>query len=323
MPILYEYKTVATDLTAVGKIFDQELICDVAAIAEMIEQTAKVQGKMLRPLLVLLSGRACGDTDRRHQIVAAVTEMVHLATLIHDDVLDEAQQRRGKHTIQHLHGNEKAVLLGDMLISHAYHLCSSLEDQTIARRIAATTNTVCEGELVQLKYRRRYDLTEEQYLNIITRKTAALMETCCYLGAQLARADKATCNTLGRYGQNVGIAFQIRDDILDLIGDEQILGKSLGSDLQKEKLTLPGIHFVSQADQKEIEWVRQTFSSPTTQKLNQYKERLVQTGSIDYAWRQAAKFIENAKNNLPNTLQKQPRQDLKNLADSILEHPKT
>ena len=323
MPILHEYKTVTADLEAVRKIFDQELICDVAAIAEMIEQTGKFQGKMLRPMLVLLSGQACGKTDRRHQIVAAVTEMVHLATLIHDDVLDEAQQRRGKQTTNHLHGNEKAVLLGDMLISHAYHLCSSLEDQTIARRIAATTNTVCEGELIQLKHRGRYDLTEEKYLDLITRKTASLMESCCYLGAQLSRADETTCNTLGRYGHSVGIAFQIRDDILDLIGSEQNLGKTLGSDLQKEKLTLPGIHYISQANQEETEWTRQIFSSPDRQMLKQYKERLVEAGSIDYAWRQVAKFIANAKNNLPDTLQSQPRQDLENLADSILEQPKT
>jgi len=322
MPILHEYKTVEADLNAVRQIFDQELTCDVAAIAEMIEQTGKFQGKMLRPLLVLLSGCACDKIDRRHQVVAAVAEMIHLATLVHDDVLDEAQQRRGKYTINHLHGNEKAVLLGDMLISHAYHLCSSLEDQTIARRMAATTNTVCEGELIQLKHRGRYDLTEEQYFDIINRKTAALMETCCYLGARLARADESACETLAQYGQNLGIAFQIRDDILDLIGDERTLGKTLGSDLQKEKLTLPGIHYISQTDPKEIEWLRQIFSSPTPQNLKQYKERLIQAGSIDYAWRQAKKFIENAKNNLPATLQNQPRQDLKNLADSIMDHPK-
>ncbi|MCP4707278.1 MAG: polyprenyl synthetase family protein, partial [Planctomycetes bacterium] len=137
MPILHEYKTVTADLDAVRHIFEQELVCDIAAIAEMIEQTGKFQGKMLRPLLVLLSGQACGKTDQCHLVVAAVTEMVHLATLIHDDVLDEAPQRRGNHTINQLHGNEKAVLLGDMLISHAYHLCSSIEDHTIARRIAA------------------------------------------------------------------------------------------------------------------------------------------------------------------------------------------
>ncbi|MCP4712202.1 MAG: polyprenyl synthetase family protein [Planctomycetes bacterium] len=320
MPILDQYKTVSADLEVVRQIFDQELTCDNAAISEMIEQTGRFQGKMLRPLLVLLSGQACGPTGQSHQVVAAVTEMVHLATLIHDDVLDEAQQRRGNHTINHLHGNEKAVLLGDMLISHAYHLCSSLEDQTIARRIAAATNTVCEGELIQLKHRGRCDLTEEQYFDIITRKTASLLETCCYLGVKLTRADESTCQIFAQYGRNVGIAFQIRDDILDLIGDAHTLGKTLGSDLQKEKLTLPGIHYISQSAPQEIEWVRQIFSSPTPQNLNQYKERLVQTGSIDYAWRQAKKFIENAKNNLPQARQNQSRQDLIKLADSIMDH---
>jgi len=321
MPILREYKTATADLTAVRQIFDQELTSDNAAIADMIEQTGKFQGKMLRPLLVLLSGHACGNIEHPHHVVAAVTEMIHLATLVHDDVLDEARQRRGKHTINHLHGNEKAVLLGDMLISHAYHLCCSLENQSIARRIAATTNSVCEGELLQLKLRGRCDLTEKQYLDIITRKTAALMQTCCRLGAQLSQANEPTCNALDRFGKNLGAAFQIRDDILDLIGDEKTLGKTLGTDLKKEKLTLPGIHYINQTKPKNIDWLRQLFSSPDPQKLIQYQQRLTDSGSIDYAWNQAKHFIQNAKQNLPRTLKKQPRQDLENLADSILPQP--
>ena len=319
MQALKEYNSVAAEFEKVQEIFDQELICDIRSITEMIEQTGRFRGKMLRPLLVLLSGQACGDINYRHRVIAAVSEMVHLATLIHDDVLDEAERRRGGRTINDLNGNEKAVLLGDMFISHAYHLCSSLEDQAVARRIATTTNTVCEGELIQLRYRGRYDLTEEIYLDIITRKTASLMATCCYLGAQAARADEEICRSLEAYGKNVGIAFQIRDDILDLIGDEQEAGKTLGSDLLKEKLTLPGIYYLRHCGQEARRGAVQLLRRRLRQDLREFAERLCETGSIDYARRRAGEFIEQAKKELWDFPGCQAPEDLVRLAHSVLD----
>src|SRR4051812_1182513 len=173
---------------------------------------------MLRPMLVLLCGRACGgELNDAHVTLATVVEMVHMATLVHDDVLDEAELRRKGATINHLRGNEAAVLLGDYLISHSFHLCSSLDSQFASRLIGQTTNRVCEGELLQIDNRNNLDLTEETYLEIITRKTASLCAACCLLGATFAGAGEGRVGQLETYGLSIGIAFQMQDDILDIV----------------------------------------------------------------------------------------------------------
>ena len=202
MQLLKVYDFIAQELEGVREIFERELLCDVPAIGDMIDQVSKFRGKMLRPALVLLSGKACGEVSRAHRVIATVAEMVHMATLIHDDVLDGAEHRRRGRTINALHGNEAAVILGDMFISHAFHLCSSLDSQSASRLIAATTNTVCEGELMQLYYRGFYELTEEKYLEIIARKTASLIATCCYLGPMPPRRPK---RIVRRWKPTVGI----------------------------------------------------------------------------------------------------------------------
>src|SRR5256885_13400498 len=230
---------IAPQLAAVEKRFLAELKSDLPCVNTLVKHVSRFRGKMLRPTLVLLTGRACGELTDAHTVIATVVEMVHMATLVHDDVLDEAELRRKGATINHLRGNEAAVLLGDYLISHSYHLCSSLDSQLASRTIARTTNQVCEGELLQIDHRNNFDLDEETYLQIITRKTASLCATCCLLGAQLAGSDEATSRAMETYGLSLGIAFQIQDDILDIIGDVRTVGKTLGIDVEKGKMTLP------------------------------------------------------------------------------------
>ncbi len=216
----------------------------------LVKHVSRFRGKMLRPCLVLLSGRACsGDQplSEAHTVIATVVEMVHMATLVHDDVLDEAELRRKGATINHLRGNEAAVLLGDYLISHSYHLCSGLDSQFASRLIGRTTNCVCEGELLQLDNRNNLDLDEQTYLQIIERKTASLCAACCLLGAKFAGAEPAHVAALETFGMSLGTAFQIQDDILDLVGDASCVGKTLGIDVEKGKLTLPLIHFLRSA----------------------------------------------------------------------------
>src|SRR6202042_2831389 len=159
----------------------------------LIKHVSRFRGKMLRPMLVLLAGKSCGSRELTdaHVTIATVVEMVHMATLVHDDVLDEAELRRKGATINHLRGNEAAVMLGDYLISHSYHLCSSLDSQYASRLIGRTTNQVCEGELLQIHNRNNLDLDEETYLQIITCKTATLCAACCLLGATFAGANEA------------------------------------------------------------------------------------------------------------------------------------
>src|SRR5687768_16854773 len=221
---------IKNELAAVERMFHDELTTDLTCVNALVKHVSRFRGKMLRPTLVLLAGKACGggELTDAHVTLATVVEMVHMATLVHDYVLDEAELRRKGVTINHLKGNEAAVLLGDYLISHSYHLCSSLDSQFASRLIGRTTNKVCEGELLQIHHRDNYNLDEETYFQIITRKTASLCATCCLLGAKYAGANEFTIGQLELFGLSLGIAFQIQDDILDIVGDASTDGKTLG-----------------------------------------------------------------------------------------------
>lgn len=232
-------------------IFDRELASDLPHVNELIAHIRNYRGKLLRPRLLLLTAQACGELRPEHEVLAATVEMVHMATLVHDDVLDEADVRRHGMTVNKMSGNEAAVMLGDYLISHAYHLCSSLDTTLAARRIAAVTNTVCEGELAQIAARGRIDLSEAEYFDIIARKTAALTGVCCELGAAFAQTDTSLVRHMAGFGTDLGMAFQIVDDLLDLTGSERETGKSAGRDADLGKMTLPTIRFLAAADERQ------------------------------------------------------------------------
>jgi octaprenyl-diphosphate synthase len=237
--------------------------------------------------------------SRHHLLLAAVMEMVHMATLVHDDVLDEADTRRRGSTVNRLHGNETAVILGDYLISNAYHLCSQTGDTEHALAIAHITNVVCEGELLQLHHRDDYSLDEATYVEIIDRKTASLIGLSCRIGAQASGAAKDVCAAMDRFGRQLGIAFQIRDDLLDLTGEADVVGKSLGKDIEKGKLTLPIIRHLSTCEPSErgraldlVEEAEQTGDRGELVSL------LRESGSIEYALMEAGKIVEQAKREL-------------------------
>ncbi len=281
-------------LNQVADRFDRELRSDLSCVGALTKHVARFRGKMLRPMLVLLAGKAVGEISDAHITLATVVEMVHMATLVHDDVLDEAELRRRGATINHLKGNEAAVLLGDYLISHSYHLCSSLGDQFAARTIAATTNRVCEGELLQLDNRGNVELTEEIYTQIVSRKTAALIATSAMLGAHYAGASEAVTQSFARFGECIGIAFQIQDDILDLVGDVREVGKSLGSDVQKVKLTLPVIHFLRTAPQDHRLLLRQLLKGNDEERSEKVRHLIAPSGSIEFARDRAKRYITEA-----------------------------
>ena len=257
-------QTLRSALAEVERRFTTELLSDLDPVNRLVHHVDRYRGKMLRPTLVLATALALdpprGDLSDDLLSLATVVEMVHMATLVHDDVLDEAEMRRRGATINHLAGNEAAVMLGDYLISHAYHLCSSIPTQTrdgesIARLIARATNTVCEGELLQLANRGNFELNERTYFEIVRRKTASLCGTCCHAAALLTDSTAShqaddTASLYG-YGEKLGIAFQITDDLLDLTGDPATVGKTLGRDMEKGKLTLPLIRYLAVADDRE------------------------------------------------------------------------
>ncbi len=264
-------------------------------INRLLEYVSGRSGKMIRPGLVLLAGRCCGKITDEHIRIAAIVEMIHNATLLHDDVIDEGQRRRGQPTINSLWGNESAVLLGDFLLSRVFKICAELEPQ-VAGVIAAATIRICEGELRQIVQRQNWQLSESEYVDIITEKSAALFSSCCYLGGLLAQGTEAQVRSLAAFGLNAGIAFQITDDLLDIVGDESKTGKTLGSDADKNKLTLAVIHLLRVVDEKEKNAV---INSYLERKNTQYDmDALVETlscyGSLEYARNRAQEFVAGA-----------------------------
>lgn len=208
-------------------------------IAVYAEYALTNQGKQLRPALVALSGGATGKVDDSHVMVAVIIEMVHLATLVHDDVMDEARIRRSRPTLAANWGNEISVLLGDCLFAHALKLAAEFPTTEICRAVSAATNTVCSGEILQTQRRRNFELSRADYFKVLQMKTGELFALSCDLGAYLSGAGGVQRSALRQYGMSIGTAYQVFDDCLDLFGSEAVVGKSLGTDMAKGKLTLP------------------------------------------------------------------------------------
>ncbi len=312
---------IADELAAVERRFHGELETDLRPVNALVRHVSRFRGKMLRPCLVLLTGRACdprAELTDAHVTLATVVEMVHMATLVHDDVLDEAELRRKGATINHLRGNEAAVMLGDYLISHSYHLCASLDSQLASRLIARTTNQVCEGELLQIDNRHNLELDEPTYFEIIKRKTAVLCAACCTLGATYAGADERRVRQMETYGLSLGTAFQIQDDILDLVGDQATVGKTLGSDIDKGKMTLPMIHFLRTAPAEHRALLRSLLASRDPDRHEQVRNLIAPSPSIGYAREAAAKLVRQARATLADLPESDARQTLATMADFVI-----
>lgn len=282
------FRLIDGELHRVEELIDKQLVESSGSVSQLLGCVNIHGGKMLRPGLVLLAGRAMGKITDEHIRVAAIVEIIHNATLLHDDVIDEGQRRRGAPTVNSLSGNETAVLLGDFLLSRAFRMCVDLEPH-VTKVIAATAGRTCEGELRQVSQRRNWRLSESEYIDIITEKSAALFSSACLLGGLLAGGSETQVRLLSEFGLNVGIAFQITDDLLDIVGDEGKVGKTLGSDVDKNKLTLAMIHFLRTVGEKEKEEVinRGCDRDCLADKMRRY-------GSLEYARRRAQGFAAKA-----------------------------
>ncbi len=297
------YAPIAAELAEAERIFAAELGSRHAFVRQLVNHCADFRGKRLRPALVLLTGKACGALTPMHPPLAAVVEMIHTATLVHDDVLDEAVVRRHAATVNAGWGNETAVLLGDFLFAHAYHLTASLDSLKACRWLGRATNMVCEGEIQQVANRGNLDLDESSYLAIIQGKTAELTAVCCRLGAFFAGADDMIVEAMEGFGRNLGVAFQIADDVLDLWGDERTTGKTLGTDLDKQKLTLPLIRLLATAPADLAAAVRRHLTEPHPDR-KWLRPLLETTGALEYAWdhaRHCASLAEDALDLLPDS----------------------
>jgi octaprenyl-diphosphate synthase len=257
-------------------------------------------GKRLRPALLLLAAKAAGEIEPDHHVLGAVVEMIHTATLVHDDVLDEATTRRHLATVNSRWDSEASILLGDFLFSQAFHLASSLDDVFACRTIGQATNIVCEGELRQKGSRGDFALTEADYYSIIEAKTAELCACSCLLGARYAHADPKVVDRLHAFGRYLGIAFQIADDVLDVVGHEDRTGKSLGRDLQQHKPTLPLIHLLQVLDPSTREAFLMLVTENTERAIESFRQWADRYGSISYARHQAQRYADMACEQLVN-----------------------
>ncbi|GJM23758.1 MAG: polyprenyl synthetase [Phycisphaerae bacterium] len=313
------YRPIEADLARVVAIMDQELQSELPFVSQLCERVRGYRGKMLRPALLLLSGQSAGGITPEHHTLAAVVELVHLATLVHDDVLDQAEERRRQATISSTHGNEAAVMLGDYLISHAFHLCSSLDSQSASRLVGHTTNVVCEGELMQIHSRGHFRLSEPDYIEIIRRKTAALTAACCRLGAAHAGADESLASRFEVFGESAGIAFQIVDDVLDVVGEQKKMGKTLGRDLELGKMTLPVIHYLREASSEQQEAMLKRLASAEPDDRAQVAQLLTESGSVAYANTVAEQHVARAISMLDGVAASTSRNSLISMAEFILQ----
>ncbi len=320
-------------LALVQRRFADQLRTDLPVVNELCAHVERYHGKMLRPILVLLSGLAAHPDATHaapeslltedHVTMAAVCEMVHMATLVHDDILDEAETRRRGRTLNALRGNEAAVLLGDYLIASAYHLCSQLASQDHALAIGHVSRVLCAGELLQIDHREDWSLDEPTYFQILERKTASLIAVACERGALISGASRAAAAALSLYGRRLGVAFQIQDDLLDLTGEEGTVGKSVGKDIEKGKLTLPLILHLATADQRErAETIRLIQSAAHPNSIAErasLADRLLASGSLARAHNTALDLVADAKAALETLSPTPARAVLERMADAAID----
>ncbi len=281
------YAPVQSELDRVEQVLRDELTSNYPFVDNLVKHGFRMGGKRLRPALVLLSGRAVGDIGEEHLSLAAAVEIIHTATLVHDDVLDEATIRRHLDTVNARWNNEASILLGDYLFAHSFALAAAMPTMFACRDLVRTARVMCEGELRQMNSRGDYDLDEEEYVGIIGDKTAELCACCCRLGAHHSGADDDTVEKLGRYGRELGIAFQIKDDLLDVVGDEAATGKSLGTDLLKEKATLPVIRLMNQLAPANKAKLIQSFERSDNHDVRALRPWLAKTDALDYCGQKA------------------------------------
>ena len=295
---------IAEDLAAVDEVIRQRLKSEVVLIRRIADYIIGGGGKRLRPVLLILSARACGYQGRHHHELAAVVEFIHTATLLHDDVVDESALRRGQATANALFGNAAAVLVGDFVYSRSFQMMLAVENMKVLRVLADATNVIAEGEVLQLMNCHNADLDEEGYLQVIRYKTAKLFEAATRLGAILGEAGDTVEDAMAAYGAHLGTAFQLIDDVLDYSGDHAVIGKNVGDDLAEGKATLPLIFAMKHGSPQQAQLVRHAIESGGLDELGRVLEAIQASGALDYARAQAhaeARTACAALESLPNS----------------------
>src|SRR4051794_22310871 len=312
------FAPIARDLDETERLLKATLMRPEPGVARLINHLSHYRGKRLRPALLLLTAQACGEVRPAHHLLAAVVEMIHTATLVHDDVLDNATTRRHVATVNTGWGNQASILLGDYLFTHAFHLSSTLGDVRACRIIGDATNRLCCGELHQVTERGNLELGEDAYFAIIDGKTAELTSCACRLGAMYADAADDVVENLARFGRFLGLAFQIADDLLDLVGEERSAGKSLGTDLDQQKLTLPLIRLRDTAPAAVVARLRQLLTAAGNHKRAALRPLLEESDALAYARGKAEELTRRARAELTRLAPTPCRSVLEVLCDRVV-----
>jgi octaprenyl-diphosphate synthase len=295
------FAPIAADMKAVDAVIRDRLHSKVVLIQQVAEYIIQSGGKRLRPALVLFAANALGYRGRQHHELAAVVELIHTSTLLHDDVVDESELRRGNQTANAMFGNAAAVLVGDFLYSRAFQMMVNVDNMRVMQVLADTTNVIAEGEVLQLLNCHDSDVTVEGYLRVIRFKTAKLFEAAARLGAILAGADEATGQNLADFGMHLGTAFQIIDDVLDYSADEGATGKHLGDDLAEGKPTLPLIHVMQHGRPEQAAVVRRAIETGGREDFPTVLDTIQATGALEAA-RQYARIEAECASQMVSTL---------------------
>ncbi len=304
-------------------VFRSSVKSQVGLVDLITKYVLRQKGKKVRPILVLLTAEACGGVNERSFRGATLVEILHTATLIHDDVVDEADTRRGLASINAIWKNKLAVLMGDFLLSKGLLLSLENDDFRFLQITSTAVRRMSEGEIHQIQKSRKLDMDEETYLRIIGDKTASLISTCCEIGAFSATDDTAVHAAMRAYGENVGLAFQIRDDLLDYVGRRSITGKPTGLDLSEKKLTLPLIHALSAVSKSEgreiLAMIRAGGKKMNVKTIVSFVEA---NGGLDYAARRARDYADRAIADLAALPDSPSKESLASFADFVVDREK-
>ncbi|QWT20248.1 polyprenyl synthetase family protein [Bacillus sp. NP157] len=309
----------ADDMREVDALIRHRLSSDVVLINQIAEHIIAGGGKRLRPMLHVLAARAAGYQGAEHAKLAAIIEFIHTSTLLHDDVVDESDMRRGRKTANALWGNAASVLVGDFLYSRSFQLMVELDDMRIMRILANTTNTIAEGEVLQLLNIGNADVDEAAYLAVIERKTAVLFAAATELGGVLGALPDDQVAALRRYGMELGYAFQIADDLLDYVSDADTLGKNIGDDLAEGKPTLPLIYAMQTADPEQLKSLRHAIEHGGLDSLDRIVAAIRDSGALDRVHAKAVTHAVAARDALSALPPSAHRDALAALADYSVE----
>jgi octaprenyl-diphosphate synthase len=295
-------------MRAVDAVIRKSLHSEVVLINQVADYIINSGGKRLRPALVLLSAGVFGKIETRHHELAAVVEFIHTATLLHDDVVDESTLRRGRATANTLFGNAASVLVGDFVYSRAFQMMVGVQNMRVMDILAEATNIIAEGEVLQLLNINDADISDDDYLRVIHYKTAKLFEAATRLGAVICQVSNEDENAMAEYGMRLGTAFQLIDDVLDLSGNSEDIGKNLGDDIAEGKPTLPLLYAMRHGDAKQSQLIRHAIEQGGLEDFSAIIQAVEETGALDYVRniaKQEAELACKAIQHLPSTPQHQ------------------